>query len=203
MVKSNAEKFALIVLGKEESLGIMFVGGELKENGYEFRYFDGEQADVVERIVNYKPSHICFSPFATDEKRTLEICQSVKAIMPQVVSVFGGINIMSKTAEPGGIESFMENACVDVTVIGPSRGAIEGILSSKSKALIKTCPTTPDNMAFPARREFYQDIPRLASRYIKSIISMFGCPFNCSFCSNGRAIGDDKHRAYRSGWWLR
>jgi len=56
-------------------------------------------------------------------------------------------------------------------------------------------------MPQPARREYFRDIPRVAKRYRKFMLSMLGCPWNCSYCSSSsghisRAFGHKAHRDY-------
>lgn len=180
------KKFALIIKGRDENLGMMFVGGEVKECGHEFKFFDAEMEENVDGISSWKPDYICFSPLCIDEAGTLKICRTIKEKINSVVSVFGGPHISGMAASSEGeLEKFQKNSEVDLVVVGPVRGAIDTIIErGNEKGLIRTAPTTPTDMPSPTRREFYEAMPRLASHYAKSMMSMFGCPFDCSFCSN-------------------
>jgi len=71
----------------------------------------------------------------------------------------------------------------------------------RKKDLIRTCPTHPNDLAMPAREKYYHDIPRMATRYRKIMLSMLGCPWSCSYCSSSaehlRGIfGKDLHKNY-------
>jgi radical SAM superfamily enzyme YgiQ (UPF0313 family) len=72
---------------------------------------------------------------------------------------------------------------VDTVIVGPVRGSMERILSGET-GVIQTEPTNPDDMPKPARKEYFRDIPRMAKRYRKFMLSMLGCPWNCSYCSS-------------------
>jgi len=85
-------------------------------------------------------------------------------------------------------------------VRGPVRGSMEKILSGY-EGVINTCPTYPDDISIPSREKYYYDIPRMANRYRKVMISMFGCPWNCHYCASssgyvGKIYGRDVHKKF-------
>ena len=89
---------------------------------------------------------------------------------------------------------------IDVVVVGPVRGSIEKILSGE-KGVIRTHLTDPADMPMPARKEYYRDIPRMATRYRKFMLSMLGCPWNCAYCSSSAdhlrdVYGKEAHKRY-------
>ncbi|MBW1854627.1 MAG: cobalamin-dependent protein [Deltaproteobacteria bacterium] len=169
-------KIALIAFGNEESYGLLFVGGELLCFGQEIRYFDAEMEEVVKNVADWQTDFIFFSPMTTFFPAAYGICKEIKKQQPEVVSVFGGHHA---TAYP----KISEMPDVDVVVVGPVRGSIEKILGGE-KGIIKTSPTTPGDLPMPARKEYYRDIPRMMTRYRKVMLSMLGCPWNCSYCSS-------------------
>ena len=186
-------KIALIAFGNEESYGLLFVGGELLEHGQEIRFFDGEEKDVAEQVVKWRPEFIFFSPMTTFYPAATRVVRNIKSHLPDVVSVFGGHHAMSSP-------QIVDSDEVDVVVIGPVRGSIEQILGGK-RGLIQTVPTDPADLPWPARKEYYRDIPRMAKRYRKFMLSMMGCPWNCSYCSSSSShireiFGADAHKRY-------
>lgn len=186
-------KIALIAFGNEESYGLLVVGGELLRNGQEIRFFDAEEEDVVRRVCGWEPDFIFFSPMTTFFPKALHISRQIKSDIPKVVSVFGGHHAISSP-------SICDTEGVDIVVVGPVNGSIEKILK-KEKGIIRTMLTGPGDLAVPARAEYYRDIPRMASRYRKIMLSMLGCPWNCSYCSSssgnmGGIFGLDAHRKY-------
>lgn len=171
-------KHALITLGNEESYGLSFVGGELLEHRQPIRYFDGEQggiAAVTERVLDWEPNFVMFSPLTTFYSKALTLASAIKECSPHVTTVFGGHHALA-------MPDIIESDGVDVVVRGPVRGATRKVLSGE-KGIITTEPTTPDDMPRPARAQYYNDIPRAAKRYRKFLLSMLGCPFSCTYCS--------------------
>lgn len=189
-------KVALITFGNEESYGLLFVGGELLRFNQKIRYFDTEMEDVVRQVTDWRPNFIFFSPLTAFFPQAYKVCRDIKKKLPKVVSAFGSHHAIAcpKISEKDGI---------DVVVIGPVRGSIEKILAGE-KGVIKTRLTTPDDLPMPARREYYRDIPRMARRYRKIMLSMLGCPWNCSYCSSScehmrEIFGVEPHKRYFLG----
>ncbi len=173
-------KIALIAFGNEESYGLLIVGGELLRCAQKIKFFDAEEESVVKRVYGYRPDFIFFSPMTTFFPKALQISLSLKRLLPKVTSVFGGHHAMGNPA-------ISKAKGVDIVVIGPIKGAVEKILGKKEK-LIRSKLTRPDDLSLPARQQYYRDIPRMATRYRKIMLSMLGCPWNCSYC--GSASGN-------------
>jgi len=169
-------KIALIAFGNEESYGLLIAGGELLRCNQEIRFFDAEEESVIRQVCDWKPDFIFFSPMTTFFPKALHISREIKSNIPKVVSVFGGHHAMSSP-------SISEIEGVDIVVIGPVKGSIEKILK-KGEKVIQTMLSAPEDLAMPARHEYYRDIPRMASRYRKIMLSMLGCSWNCSYCSS-------------------
>ncbi len=189
-------KAALIAFGNEESYGLLFVGGQLLELGLRIRFFDAEMADAAEQVIAWQPDYIFLSPMTTFYPAAATAAQKIKAGLPHVVSVFGGHHAISSQQIAKADE-------VDIAVVGPVRGSIESILQGR-RGLIKTEPTNPADLPQPARHEYYRDIPRMATRYRKVMLSMLGCPWNCSYCSSSSGhmreiFGHKAHKRYYLG----
>lgn len=186
-------KVAIIAFGNEESYGLLFVGGELLEHGQDIHFFDAEQQGVEQRVIDWGPQFIMFSPMTTFYPAASRVARNIKSRLPHAVSVFGGHHA---TASPQIIDSDE----VDVVVVGPVRGSIEPILDGR-RGVIQTVPTDPADLPRPARSQYYRDIPRMAGRYRKVMLSMLGCPWNCSYCSSSsghmrKLFGAKTHKRY-------
>jgi radical SAM superfamily enzyme YgiQ (UPF0313 family) len=187
-------KIALVCFGNEESYGLLFVAGEILEYNQEIRFFDSEIGDVeiVKDIIDWLPDFVMFSPMTTFFKRSLKICESLKNSI-NVTTVFGGHHASS-------YPDIIQHKEIDVVVIGPVRGTIKPILKGH-KGVIKSILTDPSDLPKPAREQYYKDIPRISQRYRKVMISLFGCPWDCSYCSSSSShlksvYGVDNHRRY-------
>lgn len=189
----QTRKIALVCFGNEENYGLLFVGGELLLFGQEIRFFDTQLDKISDDIIAWQPDFIFFSPLTSYFPLSLNLTKEIKKQSPKVVVVFGGHHACSA---PDIIDQFE----IDVVVVGPVRGSIEKILAGY-KGVIRTGLTSPDDLPMPARREYYRDIPRLAYRYRKFMLSMLGCPWNCSYCSSStgntkKRFGNESHRQY-------
>ena len=185
-------KNALITFGNEESYGLSFVGGELLEHGQQIKFFEGDRGNWL-RITDYQPDFVMFSPMTTFFPKAVELARKLKRAMPKTTVVFGGHHVMAD-------DKVLHNKVIDVAVKGPVRGSIQQILDGKL-GMIVTKPTTPKDLPRPARAEYFRDIPRIAKRYRKFVLSMLGCPWNCSYCSSSaghikRMFGSEAHKNY-------
>lgn len=186
-------KCALVAFGNEESYGLLFVGGELLRRGDEIRFFDAEMQDIVGQVVEWAPEYVLFSPLGTFFPAAAAVCEKIRERLPGAVTVFGGHHATS-------CPEIARHPGVDIVVVGPVRGAMERILAGE-RSVIKTDPTVPGDLPLPARKEFYRDVPRMAGRYRKIMLSMLGCPWNCTYCNSAAAhlqkiFGAEPHRRY-------
>lgn len=190
---SNAKKIALVCFGNEESYGLLFVGGEFLLFGQDIRFFDAENDNVLADILAWRPDYLCLSPLTKYFPRSLALTSQIKSELPQVVAAFGGHHACA-------VQSIVDVDGIDVVVVGPVRGSVERILAGE-RGLIRTRLTHPDDMPMPARKEYFRDIPRMATRYRKFMLSMLGCPWNCSYCSSASdhirdIFGKAEHKHY-------
>ena len=191
--KPTGNKIALVCFGNEENYGLLFVGGELLLFNQEIRYFDTENGDVAAEIAAWRPNFIFFSPLTNYVPAAMNLLARLKGTIPDLISVFGGHHAC---AAP----EIIEHELIDVVVVGPVRGSIERILSGE-RGVIRTTFTAPHDLPMPARSEYYRDIPRLATRYRKFMLSMLGCPWRCSYCSSSsihvqQKYGSDALKGY-------
>jgi radical SAM superfamily enzyme YgiQ (UPF0313 family) len=186
-------KVALIAFGNEESYGLLIAGGELLRHDQEIKFFDAEEGGVVDRVCDYNPEFIFFSPMTVFFPKARQISLQIKNRLPKVTAVFGGHHAM-------GDPSISKAEGIDIVVVGPVKGAIEKIFKRTEK-MIQTELSSPDDLSMPARQEYYRDIPRMANRYRKIMLSMLGCPWNCSYCGSAsgnmsKIFGAQAHKRY-------
>lgn len=185
-------RHALINFGNEESYGLLFVGGELMKHRQQIRYFDDRDA-ILHKVLDWKPDFVMFSPLTNFFSNAILRVRDFKRIRPGITTVFGGHHAMA-------CPDIIEDDDIDVVVVGPVRGSIERILRG-DRGVIYTYPKTPKDMPRPARHQYYKDIPRMAGRYRKFVLSMLGCPWNCSYCSSSsghiqKVFSPEEHRNY-------
>lgn len=195
--RTNGEckRFALIHIGTDEVYGLEYVAAELKSHGQEIRWFDGDAEEAVDEVIAWQAQYMCLSPLTTFFPLALEFSRKVKAKRPEVVSVFGGHHV---TAAP----DVYEMSGIDIIVTGPVYGTIDKILKSKGAEVLKGYPVPMDKMT-PSRREYFDAVPRIGGRHRKAIMSHFGCPYNCSYCSISRLRTEYSWKEYRQYWLTR
>src|SRR3990167_4502500 len=161
------KRFALVSFGNEESYGLLFAASEFKRQGGDIHFFDSEMTDVVQPIVDYDPDYVAFSPLTPDFHKAKSIELRVKE-RTDVISIYGGHHATNCNENIG-----------DITCIGGVYG-----LDISKRGMINNGPVKPWELVWPAREEYYRDIPRMKQRYRKVMLSVHGCPFACSYCSS-------------------
>jgi len=193
--KNNPKRFALIHIGTDEVYGLEYVAAELIRSDHIIQWYDGDQTESVEKVAEWEPDFVCFSPMTTFFPPALEFSRKLKTIYPSVRSVFGGHHV---TAAPEAYD--VEG--IDVIVMGPVYGSVNDIVSSEGKVVLKGQPVAMHLMT-PARREYFDAIPAIGNRHRKTIMSHFGCPYNCSYCSISRLRKEYSWEVYRKHWLTR
>jgi len=190
-VSPRKARFALVHIGNDEVYGLEFVAQEIVTAGHEFRWFDGEAANVVESIIAYGADAACFSPLTTFFPPTVKLARRLKASAPQMRMVFGGAHITAS-------EDHIHTDGIDIAVVGPVYGTIDKILTMPDKSVIQGKAVMPDKMT-PRRREYFESIPRIGQRHRKTIMSHFGCVYACSYCATHnrrKIIGANNYRQF-------
>ena len=168
-------KFALVHIGNDELYSLEFVAAEIKKVGHEFRWFDSAESSFVEDVAVYEPDFLCFSPLTTFFTQAVTLSKQLKERLPEAKSVFGGHH-------PAAMPEVIELEGVDIVVTGPVHGTIEKIVSSNKEEVIEGDMISMVDI-MPSRSEYFSSIPRIGERHRKMLMSHFGCPYNCSYCS--------------------
>ena len=194
-INMNARKFALIHIGTDEVYGLEYVAAEIKKQGHEIMWFDGELEGAVNDVVDWQPDYICFSVLTTFFQPALEFSRKVKSQSPQIKSIFGGYHVTV-------VQDVCELDGVDAIVVGPVYGTIEKIVTDNDERVFKGHPI-PVNKMIPARREYFEEVKSVGSRHRKTIMSHFGCPYKCSYCSTSLMKEEYSGEDYRKYWLTR
>ncbi len=188
-------KFALVHYGTHEVYGLCFVASELRRCGHCFHWFDGEREGVVAEIVNWEPDFLCLSPLSAFFDSIVKLTGKIKRRLPGIRSVFGGLHVLA-------VPEIVQLDEVDIAVIGPVYGTIDDIINSKTSTVIKGNPISPENLK-PAKREYYEQIPRIGNQPSKRVMSKFGCIYNCAYCSTSNIRDEFGSKNYKKHWLAR
>ena len=191
----NVKKFALIHLGTDEVYGLEYVAAEIKRLQHQIRWFDGELEAAIQDVIAWQPEYICFSTLTTFFPSALEFSRKVKSLCPKIKSIFGGHHV---TAVP----EVHKLDGVDTIVVGPVYDTIEKIVAGTSEKIINGHPI-PVHQMMPARREYFEAVPNIADRHRKTIMTHFGCPYSCSYCSTSRLKAEFGSKDYSKYWLTR
>jgi radical SAM superfamily enzyme YgiQ (UPF0313 family) len=182
-------------MGTDEVYGLEFVAGELKRHGQCIRWFDGDLEAAVGEIIDWQADFLCFSPLTTYFHNALDFSRKVKSRRPEIQSIFGGHHV---TAVPEASDV----AGIDKIVVGPVYGTIEKIIEGESKKVLRGQPV-PVKMMTPSRREYFEALPNIGDRHKKTIMTHFGCPYKCSYCSTSRLKAEFGWKEYSKYWLTR
>lgn len=191
----SGKKFALIHMGTDEVYGLEFVAAELKKHGHQIRWFDADSSDTADEVIAWQAEYMCFSPLTTFLQAAVEFSRSVKIRHPEIQSIFGGhhVTVVPETCNLDGI---------DKIVVGPVYGTIENIIKSVDQKVLRGQPV-PVHLMMPARREYFEAVPNIGLRHKKTIMTHFGCPYKCSYCSTPRLRAEFGWEEYRMHWLTR
>jgi len=190
-----SKKFAIVHIGTDEVYGLEFVATELKRHGHRIRWFDGELDAAVEEVIDWQAEFMCFSPLTTYLQPALDFSRKVKSRHNVIQSIFGGhhVTAVPETCNMDGI---------DKIVVGPVYGTIEHIIQGGSKKILRGQPV-PVHAMMPSRREYFEAIPNIGHRHKKTIMTHFGCPYKCSYCSTSRLKAEFGLKEYKKYWLTR
>lgn len=200
-------------------LGLGYLISNCSTPGVEFRIFDGTLYDAPYNspmfrnfLTSYQPDVIGVSCWSKTFPETVEILKLAKTLLPEVITVLGGIHPTVYA------EKTLEISLADYVLVGESENSfksfianisdsealskIPGLVTRNSTGIIKNpqCPPTDlDSIAFPDYRaieltKYFDKGYRYFSRTSRNapIWMTRGCPYQCKFCSapliNGRKI---------------
>jgi radical SAM superfamily enzyme YgiQ (UPF0313 family) len=191
----EGRKFALIHMGTDEVYGLEFVAAELKKQGHRIRWFDGDSSDAVDDVVDWRAKYMCFSPLTTFFSSALEFSRNVKSQCSDIQSIFGGhhVTAVPETCNLDGIDNI---------VVGPVYGTIDQIVAGSGDKILKGSPV-PVQLMTPSRREYFEAVQNIGDRHKKTIMTHFGCPYKCSYCSTSRLKAEFGWKEYSKYWLTR
>jgi radical SAM superfamily enzyme YgiQ (UPF0313 family) len=191
----EVKNFALIHVGSDEVYGLEYVAAAIKDAGHQIRWFDGDDPGAIAEVIEWGPEYMCFSPLTTFFPPCLEFSRKVKSQSPEITSIFGGHHV---TAAP---EAYDIDG-IDIIVSGPVYGTINKVIESATNEVFKGHPVPMEQMT-PSRKEYFEAVPSIGNRHRKTIMSHFGCPYNCSYCSISRLRTEYSWNEYRKYWLTR
>lgn len=161
-----------------EPLGILHLAGLARDLGWERKISlvkTSDYSDFLSLIEEYRPHVVGFNVYTGNHTHIFEMLKDVKNRHPEIVTVVGGPHPTYFPSES------LKSA--DYVVMSEGFGAFKKILNGEVPPGILPMLST-ERFPLPDRETFYRDYPEHARSKIKSIISMTGCPYTCTYCYN-------------------
>lgn len=181
----------------QEMLGIMWLSRAIKDAGHDTKALFVPDAHWAKKVREYEPDVVCFSVTTGMHLYLAEINQKIKAILPNVFSVFGGPHT---TFSP----EYVETDGIDAICRGEGEYAIAELLNKMAagedfyetqnfwfkrrdtgeivKNTQRPLVQNLDDLGFPDRDVIYDAGEIYKSSDRKVFVTQRGCPMNCSFC---------------------
>jgi anaerobic magnesium-protoporphyrin IX monomethyl ester cyclase len=212
-MNSKKPKF-LFIQSEHENIGIEYLSASLKKNGFEVfllfipKPFDNtslhfsfgkkdENQQIIKTLKKLKPNVVCFSPFTPEFSWASNKAKFIKSHFKNIFTLFGGVHVNSVP------EFVIQDKSVDGLIVGEADYSLvefaknfysKKLFSSpslwikKGKKVIKNSllplPQNLDDLPFPDKKIFYDEIPEVLRDYSYVVMGSRGCPFNCAYCSN-------------------
>lgn len=161
-----------------EELGILYLSSALKKNGHETLLCLSDIEDVESVFKRYSPDFVCYSLVTGNENYFLTLNRKLKKSF-DFKSVFGGPHC---TFFP---EIKYEDG-VDYIIRGPGENALPSLVEGREIDQLGLQPLHEklDDIPFPDRSLMYDKVPEFKNNLMKNIITIRGCPFDCTYCWN-------------------
>ena len=185
-----------------EPLGLLHLAGLARDEGWERKIYmvrDNNFSELNDLVKDFKPDIVGSNTYTGWHNQSGEALKRIKQDNPGIKTVMGG---PYPTYSPEKALGF-----VDFAVMSEGFGAFRSILNGGAKPGILNTPNItreeverlkledpfdhPDRIfPHPDRETFYKDYPQHAKSKVKSIITMTGCPYSCTYCYNSSTPSD-------------
>jgi radical SAM superfamily enzyme YgiQ (UPF0313 family) len=180
-----------------EPLGMMTISALAKKRGHQTFLGILSREDVIQKAREIQPDMVCYSVTTGEEESYLKFNQKLKAEMPKIFSLMGGMHptFFPKIVNEGGLdaicvgegdEAFPE--LLEKMEKGESAKGIKNILlRGEDYAKLELHPffQNLDASPFPDRELIYGNKNTdMAEFPIKSFMRSRGCAFSCTYCFN-------------------
>lgn len=167
-----------------EPLGLLHLAGLARDEGWERKIHlvkDHNFDSFFEAVKDFNPEIIGFNVYTGTQTQLAQTFKKLKKDFPHIKTVVGGPH---PTYFP--IES---SKFADYVVMSEGFNAFRRIL--RNEASLGVLPMlNSERFPQPDRKTFYEDYPEHAKSRIKSMITMTGCPFKCTYCYNSSSPKD-------------
>ena len=192
----------LLPMGPRVPIGLGYIARSLELAGYPYEFVDlnlDSEEDLFRRIQAFNPDFLGISIWNSCEKYVHGLLGKIRSHFPGVKVIAGGPQmVLNRTATMEACEM------IDIGVSGEGHETIVEILRGDDPATIKGVfyridglvrftgerpPQPPDSVPYPTYSGF--DLHRYGPKM--SLISSYGCPYRCIYCS----VPNNKGKTWR------
>jgi radical SAM superfamily enzyme YgiQ (UPF0313 family) len=169
-----------------EPLGLLHLAGLARDEGWDRKIClikDHDFTEFFELVKDYKPDMVGFNVYTGNHIQLFKAFQQLKRDNPSTVTIIGGPHASYFPAEAA-------KSC-DYVVMSEGFGPLRRILRGEADPGVLLSRKT-ETFPHPDRQTLYDDYPEHRDSAIKSIISMTGCPYSCTYCYNSSTMNDIK-----------
>lgn len=167
-----------------EPLGLLHLGGLARDLGWERDYIlikDHDFEPFYDKIREFKPDLIGFNVYTGNHTQLHTALAKLRIDHPNVKVILGGPHATYFPVESLEIADFV--------VMSEGFKGLKKILSGAAAPGIVP-PLGIEHFPMPDRDVFYEYSPYHANSKIKSVITMTGCPYTCTYCYNSSSPSD-------------
>ena len=167
-----------------EPLGLLHLAGLAKSVGWDSKIHLVKNHDFgsfFEKVKDFKPDAVGFNVYTGNHTQLAEAFKKLRRDSPGIMVLVGGPHA---TYFP--VDSL---TYADYVIMSEGFGGLRHVLNGTAKPGILPMQKI-EQFPRPDRRVFYADYPEHAASYIKSLITMTGCPYTCTYCYNSSTPAD-------------
>ena len=169
-----------------EPLGLLHLGGLARDEGWDREYIlvkDHDYEPFFKFVKAFKPDVVGFTVYTGNDRKLHEAFKRLKQDFPSIQTIVGGYHPTYFPEESLGSADFV--------VMSEGFNSFRKILRGQAKPGIMPL-TELETFPFPDRETFYKEYPEHARSKIKSMITMTGCPYGCTYCYNSSTLKELK-----------
>ncbi|MEK6891371.1 MAG: cobalamin-dependent protein [Nanoarchaeota archaeon] len=172
-----------------EPLGLLHLAGVARDENWDRKIhlvkshgveeFKPDFEPFFEAVKEFKPNVVGFNVYTGNHVQLAEAYKRLKKNHPNIRTIVGGPH---PTYFPIESSQFADDVVVSEGFDTFAR-ILRGELSSGVHPMQRTM-----RFPHPDRKMFYDDYPEHAKSKLKSVITMTGCPYDCSYCYNSSGL---------------